>query len=106
MRAIAVTTTERSSAFPDVPSMAESGLAGFDVGQWYGAFVPKGTPPAIVKKLNTDMVAAINLPDVRQRMLEQGYEPAGNSVAQFSTLVKSEVVRYRKIIQDTGVKVE
>ena len=106
IRAIAVTTPQRSTAFPEVPTMAEAGLAGFDVAQWYGMFVPRGTPAAVVEKLNADAVAAINLPDVRPRMLEQGYEPVGNSTAQFAAFVKSEVLKYRKIIQDTGIKLE
>jgi tripartite-type tricarboxylate transporter receptor subunit TctC len=107
IRAIAVTTAERSTVFPNIPTMAESGLAGFDVAQWFGMFVPKGTPPAVVDKLNADTVATINMPDIRSHiMLKQGYEPAGNSVAQFSAFVKSEVIKYRKIIQDTGIKIE
>ncbi|MFY9317069.1 MAG: tripartite tricarboxylate transporter substrate binding protein [Burkholderiales bacterium] len=106
IRALAVTTAERSTAFPEVPTMAESGLAGFDVAQWYGMFVPRGTPAAAVEKLNADAVAAINLPDIRPRMLEQGYEPVGNSSAQFSAFVKSEVAKYRKIIQDAGIRLE
>ncbi len=106
IRAIAVTTAMRSSAFPNLPTMAEAGLVGFDIGQWYGVFVPKGTPPAIVEKLNADTIAAINLPDVRTRMLEDGYEPVGNSSAVFSAFVKTEIVKYRKIIQDAGVKLE
>ena len=106
VRALAVTTAQRSTAFPSVPTMVESGLPGFDVAQWYGMFLPKGAPAALVDKLNADTIAAIAWPDVRARMLEQGYEPAGTAAPQFSAFVKAEVVKYRKIIHDAGVKLE
>ena len=92
LRALAVTTAKRSSIAPDVPTLAESGLPGFEVGSWQGVFAPAGTPPAIVKRLNAEIVKALNLPDVREKLGALGAEIVADSPEEFSALVKSEVV--------------
>src|SRR5438045_6047608 len=92
LRALAVTTAKRSSIAPDVPTLAESGLPGFEVGSWQGVFAPAGTPPAIVKRLNSEIVKIINMPEIREKLEALGAEPVGNSQEEFSAMVKAEVV--------------
>ena len=80
LKALAVTTAKRSPVAPDVPTLAESGLPGYEVGSWQGVFAPAGTPPEIVKRLNTEIVKIINMPDVQKKMIELGAEPVGNTL--------------------------
>ncbi len=106
LRALAVTTARRSSVAPDVPTLAESGLAGYEVGSWQGVFAPAGTPPAIVKRLNTEMVKILNMPDVREKLVGLGAEPVGNTPEEFSALVKTEVVKWADVVKKSGAKVD
>ncbi len=77
LRALAVTTAKRSSIAPDVPTLAESGLPGYEVGSWQGVFAPAGTPPEIVKRLNAEIVKIVNMPDVQEKLTALGAEPVG-----------------------------
>jgi len=106
LRALAVTTAKRSSIAPDVPTLAESGLPGFEVGSWQGVFAPAGTPPAIVKRLNAEIVKALNLPDVREKLGALGAEIVADSPEEFSALVKSEVVKWADVVKKSGAKVD
>lgn len=106
LRAIAVTTAKRSSVAPDVPTLAESGLPGYEIGSWQGVFAPAGTPPDIVKRLNTEIVKIINMPDVQKRLLELGAEPVGNSSEEFTAFVKTEVVKWGDVVKKSGAKVD
>jgi len=106
LRALAVTTAKRSSIAPDVPTLAESGLPGFEVGSWQGVFAPAGTPPAIVKRLNAEIVRALNLPDVREKLGALGAEIVADSPEEFSALVKSEVVKWADVVKKSGAKVD
>ena len=106
LRALAVTTAKRSSIAPDVPTLAESGLPGFEVGSWQGVFAPAGTPPAIVKRLNAEIVKALNLPDVREKLAGLGAEIVADSPEEFSALVKAEVVKWADVVKKSGAKVD
>jgi tripartite-type tricarboxylate transporter receptor subunit TctC len=106
LRALAVTTATRSAAAPDVPTLAESGLPGFEVGSWQGVFAPAGTPPEIVRRLNAEIVKILNLPDVREKLTGLGAEPVGNSSEEFSAMVKAEVVRWAEVVKKSGAKVD
>jgi tripartite-type tricarboxylate transporter receptor subunit TctC len=106
LRALAVTTAKRSPVAPDVPTLAESGLPGYEVGSWQGVFAPAGTPPDIVKRLNAEIVKIINSPDVQKKLLELGAEPVGNSSEEFSALVKTEVVKWGDVVKKSGAKVD
>ena len=106
LRALAVTTAKRSSIAPDVPTLAESGLPGFEVGSWQGVFAPAGTPPEIVKRLNAEIVKALNLPDVREKLGSLGAEIVANSPEEFSALVKAEVVKWAEVVKKSGAKVD
>jgi tripartite-type tricarboxylate transporter receptor subunit TctC len=106
LRAIAVTTAQRSPVAPDVPTLAESGLPGYEIGSWQGVFAPAGTPPDIVKRLNTEIVKIINSPDVQKKLLELGAEPVANSSEDFTAFVKTEVVKWGDVVKKSGAKVD
>ncbi len=106
LRALAVTTATRSSAAPDVPTLAESGLPGFEVGSWQGVFAPAATPLEIVRRLNTEIVKIINMPDVREKLTALGAEPVGDTPEQFSAYVKAEVVKWSGVVKRSGAKID
>ena len=106
LRALAVTTGKRSSIAPEVPTLAESGLPGFEVGSWQGVFAPAGTPPEIVKRLNAEIVKILNMPDVKEKLVALGAEPVGDTPEQFSAYVKSEVGKWSDIVKKSGAKVD
>jgi tripartite-type tricarboxylate transporter receptor subunit TctC len=106
LRALAVTTAKRSSVAPDVPTLAESGLPGYEIGSWQGVFAPAGVPPAIVKRLNTEIVKILNMPDVNEKLAALGAEVVANSSEDFTTLVKAEVVKWSDVVKKSGAKVD
>jgi tripartite-type tricarboxylate transporter receptor subunit TctC len=106
LRALAVTTAKRSAVAPDVPTLAEAGLPGFEVGSWQGVFAPAGTPPEIVKRLNVEIVKILNMPDVKEKLIGLGAEPVGNSSEEFSAMVKAEVVKWADVVRKSGAKVD
>jgi len=106
LRALAVTTAKRSAVAPDVPTLAESGLVGFEVGSWQGVFAPAGTPPEIVKRLNVEIVKILNMPDVKEKILALGAEPVGDTSEQFTAYVKAEVVKWSDVVKKSGAKVD
>ncbi|MDQ6618531.1 MAG: tripartite tricarboxylate transporter substrate binding protein [Pseudomonadota bacterium] len=106
LRALAVTTARRSPIAPDVPTLAESGLTGYEIGSWQGVFAPAGTPAEIVRRLNTEIVKIINTPDVRERLLALGAEPVGDTAEEFSALVRSEVSKWGEVVRKSGAKVD
>ncbi len=91
---------------PDVPTVSEAGLAGFEVGSWYGFHAPAGTPKSIIDKLNMQMVKAINLPDMRERFSSVGAETIGGSPAEYGKFVQSEIKKWSTVIKAAGVKVD
>ena len=106
VRALAVTTAKRTPLAPDLPTIAESGLPGFDINTWFGLFVPAKTPQPVVQRLHDEFVKALNAPDVREKMLALGAEPVGNTPAQFAAYIKSESEKYAKVIKASGAKVD
>ena len=104
--ALAVTTPQRAATLPGVPTMAESGLAGFDVSTWFGVFAPAGTPAPVVARLNEAMTTALRSPDMRERLARMGAEPAPMSSAQFADLVRAELAKYQKIVKYSGARVD
>ena len=105
-RALAVTTAKRSSALPEVPTLAETVLPGFDVGTWFGILAPAATPPEIVAKLNAAMVKIINLPDVQAQLLEMGSEPVGNTPAQMGAQIKAELEAFESVVKQIKLTIE
>jgi tripartite-type tricarboxylate transporter receptor subunit TctC len=106
LKAFAVTTPTRAAGLPDVPTMAESGLPGFDVSTWFGVFAPAGTPAPIVARLNEAFTAALRSPEMRDRLARMGAEPAPMSPQQFGQLIKDELAKYEKVVKFSGARVD
>ena len=106
MRAIAVTSATRADDLPDVPTVAESGYKGFEAATWFGVLGPAGIPKDVVAKLNTEINKALELPDFRKRLGEQGAEILGGTPEQFASLITSELDRWGKVVKDSGAKAE
>ncbi len=106
LRALAVTTAKRSSVLPNVPTLDEAGLKGFDIGTWFGVLAPAATPKEVVAKLNVEMVKVIQSPEFRKRMDEIGAEPIGNSSAQMASQIKGETEKFAKLVKDGKVTIE
>jgi tripartite-type tricarboxylate transporter receptor subunit TctC len=106
LRPLAVTTAKRSSALPDVPTLDEAGLKGFNIGTWFGVLAPAATPKDIVARLNTEMVKIIQSPEFRKRMGEIGAEPIGDSADQLAVQIKNETERFAKLVKDAKVVIE
>ena len=104
LRAIAVTGAKRSLAAPDVPTVAEAAFPGFEAVTWYGLFVPAGTPAAIVSKLNAEVVKILRAPDFRDWLVAQGADPVGSTPDELAAFVKTELVKYAKIVKDSGMR--
>src|SRR5690606_6200884 len=99
VQALAVTTADRSSVFPDLPTMQQSGVANFDLGTWFGVFTTGGTPKPIVDKLNAAYVKALQDPDVRQRLLTMGSDAKPTTPEEFAALVKNDLEKYKEIVK-------
>jgi tripartite-type tricarboxylate transporter receptor subunit TctC len=106
LRALAVTTAKRSSLVPELPTMAEAGLTGFDISTWFGLLAPAGTPPDVIAKWNADVVKILKSPDMRERLMAQGAEPAPTTSAEFAVFIAAEVPKYAKIVKASGAKVD
>ena len=106
LRALAVTTAKRSPIAPDVPTLAEGGLAGYEIGSWQGVFAPAGVPAEIVKRFNAEIVRIVNAPDVRQKLLDMGAEPAPNTPEEFAAMVKAEVTKWGDVVRKSGATVD
>ena len=106
IRALAVTTAKRTSLAPELPTIAESGLRGFDISTWFGIFVPAGTPKPVVDRLHDEFVKALAASDVRERMIGLGAEPVGNRPEEFAAYVKAEAAKYAKLVKASGAKVD
>ena len=103
IRAVGMTSAKRSSAFPDVPTFAESGMPGFDVSQWWAVLVPRGTPAEIVARLHTEITAIIRTAEIRERMAGVGADPVGGTPEQLGELVRTEIAKFRKIVADAKI---
>ncbi len=106
LRALAVTTAERSRLAPDLPTMAEAGVPGFDIATWFGLLAPAGTPRDIVAKWNAEVTRILNAPEMRERLMAQGAEPAPTTPDQFAQFIGSELVKYGRIVKASGAKVD
>ena len=106
MKALAVSGGKRSAAAPEVPTVAEAGVPGFDVTVWFGVLAPAGTPREIIQRLNAESTKIINSVDVTDKFMKQGVSPSTGTPEQFGDLVKSEVVRWAKVIKDAGIRAD
>lgn len=106
LKAFAVTTPKRSALAPDLPTMAEAGIKDFDVFTWWGLFAPAGTSPEIVKRLSVEVAKALAAPDLREKWLASGAEPAASSPEEFRTFIGKELPKYARIVKESGAKVD
>jgi len=106
IRGLAVSTAKRSTFAPDLPTVAESGLPGFNVFGWNGVLVTAGTPRPVIEKLHSLFITAMKDPEVRKRMADFGFEPIGNTPEEFGAFVKEDIARWAKLVKETGAKVE
>jgi tripartite-type tricarboxylate transporter receptor subunit TctC len=106
LRALAVTTAKRSAALPDLPTLAESGLAGFDQGTWFGLLAPAGTPKDVVAKLSAEVVKILKSPEIQKRWLEIGAESGTNTPEDMAATIRSDTERYAAVVKKAGIKVE
>jgi tripartite-type tricarboxylate transporter receptor subunit TctC len=101
---LGVTGTHRNSAIPDVPTIAESGLPGYDLQEYQGIMVPAGTPPAVVKRLNSDIVKALSVPELKERFTTQGAQVIGSTPEQLTAHIKTQTGLWGKVIKSAGIK--
>jgi tripartite-type tricarboxylate transporter receptor subunit TctC len=106
LRALAVTTGKRSSALPNVPTLAEAGLAGFDIGTWFGVLAPVATPKAVTARLSEEMQKIIRSPEFGKRMAEIGAEPVGNTPEQFARQIRDETEKFAKLVKQANVTID
>ena len=106
LRGLAVTSARRTPAAPEFSTVAESGLPGYEAVSWYGVFAPAGTPRDIVMRLNSEIVRALKLPEVRQLLLAQGAEPVFDTPEQFAALIKSDIAKWGEVVRKSGAKAD
>ncbi len=106
LRALAVTSTKRSPALPDVPTIAESGYKGFDANTWFGLLVPAGTPAPVVARLNAEVNKVLNMPDVREKFAAEGGGALGGTPEDFAALLKADYSKWAKVVKDSGATVD
>jgi tripartite-type tricarboxylate transporter receptor subunit TctC len=105
LRALGVTTAKRSPTLPDLPAIGET-VAGYDSAVWYGFAAPAGTPLEIVSKLNTEVLRVLAAPDFRSRIMLEAVSPIGSTPEEFGSFMRSEIVRWAKVVRDSGAKVD
>jgi tripartite-type tricarboxylate transporter receptor subunit TctC len=106
LRALAVTTIQRSAALPDVPTLDEAGLKGFDQGTWFGILAPAATPRDVVTRLNNEVIKVVSSPEFRKKMSDIGAVPVGNTAAQMAAQIKTDTERYAKLVKDANVTIQ
>lgn len=103
IRAIAVTSAKRSAAAPDIPTVAESGVPGYDAPSWWGLLAPAGTPNAIITRLNADTLKALRARDVHELLIRQGMDPAGSTPAEFDAYLRADIAKWTRVVQEVGI---
>ena len=106
LRLLAVTTAKRSSAAPEVPTIAESGVPGFDVSSWFGVLAPAGTPREAVDRLHTEIARILTAKDVKDRLAADGAEPVGNTPQEFAEFIRAELAKWGKVVKGAGIRPE
>jgi tripartite-type tricarboxylate transporter receptor subunit TctC len=106
VRALAVTSAKRAGAMPELPTIAESGVPGYEMALWIGVFAPAGTPQDVAAKLNAEVVRIVNLPDTREKLAGMGVEPLGNTSEQVSEWIRREIAKFGPVVKAANIKAE
>ena len=106
LRAVGVASAKRSSVLPEVPTMIELGLPGFEVSSWYGLLAPAKTPKPIIDRLQKEVAAVLALPEIRERYLKGGFEPVGNKPEDFAQQIKADLARWNKVVKNSNIRIE
>jgi tripartite-type tricarboxylate transporter receptor subunit TctC len=106
LHALGVTSARRAPVMPDVKTIAESGVPGFETSTWYGMLAPAATPRAVVEKLNAEIVRILQLPDVRERLAAEAFELPADTPDQFAAIIKAELARWARLVKETGARIE
>jgi tripartite-type tricarboxylate transporter receptor subunit TctC len=106
LRALGVTSATRSQVAPDVPSIAEAGVPGYESVQWYGVLAPAGTPREVITRIHDGVVRALQDAVIRKRFLDDGVEPVGSSPEEFAALIRADMAKWAKVVKDAGIKAE
>ena len=106
LRALAITSARRLPAMPELPTVSESGLPGYEAASWYGVLAPAGTQRAIIDKLNREVVRIMQLPNVRERLIADGADPVGSSPEEFAAHIKRELARWAKVVKNAHIRVQ
>jgi tripartite-type tricarboxylate transporter receptor subunit TctC len=106
LRALAIASSKRSEAVPELPTFAEAGMPGFEAGTWFGMLAPSGTPKDIIAHLNGEVRKILQMPDVRELLKSQGADPIGSTPEEFRDYIKSQIVTWKEVVKATGVRIE
>ncbi len=106
VKALAVTTAKRTTLAPELPTIAESGVPGFDISTWFGLFVPAGTPAEVVSRLHAEFTRALAAPEVKDRLVKMGAEPVGNRPEEFAAYIREEAQKYARVVKASGAKAD
>jgi tripartite-type tricarboxylate transporter receptor subunit TctC len=106
IRAIAVTSAKRANAAPDIPTVSESGVPGYEASSWFGMLAPAGTPKSIVTRLNTEAMKALQTREVQESLIRQGMDPMGSTPAEFDAYLRSEIAKWTRVVKEAGIKAD
>jgi tripartite-type tricarboxylate transporter receptor subunit TctC len=106
LRALAITSAQRSAMVPDIPTVAEAGVPGYEVGVWFGIVAPAATPPDVLAKLNAELNRVLAMPDVKQKFADQGVEPVGGPPERFGEHIRMQIEKWGRVVRESGAKVE
>jgi tripartite-type tricarboxylate transporter receptor subunit TctC len=106
LKALGVTGSKRAASLPDVPTIAEAGVPGYELTSWYGILAPAGTPPEIVGKLNKVLVEIVAMPEIQHQMIEGGSDPSSSTPEEFKRIISRDVAKYTRLVKDFALKAE